>query len=389
VAGTPGKVVEHCRAVAAVGRALALAVAPHVNELDASLVEIGCLLHDLTRLQPHHARLAEELLTNLGLPHLGEIVGQHMVIRPQEPRRPEPTEAELVYLADKLVADDAIVGLAERQARALRNVGPEATAAQRIRDRVADARLIAQKVTAVTGRPLEDILSEAMMQSGQEAMRQNGARRRGAQGDLEVFLVRHPESAGQNRKRFLGRADPDLGADGERQAEQLAGTLMEITGGVCFDAIYTSDLRRCLRTAQIVARGCRTPVQAVPWLREIDVGLWEGLSRDEAKRDFPQEHRRREHDLTGEPFPGGESFKDLQDRVMPPLLRLLDDALEAGRRRVLIVGHKGVNRVILARVLRLPLEALFSIEQDYSGIAIVRVDKDPGDGLRFSLVRRS
>ncbi len=120
-------------------------------------------------------------------------------------------------------------------------------------------------------------------------------------------------------------------------------------------------------------------VRAERWLREIDVGLWEGLTWEEAGQAYPVEHAEREQDVVGRPFPQGESFADLQARVIPQFLRLIDASLAAGHRRVLIVGHKGVNRVILAHFFGLPLEGIFSIEQDYCAVTELRVSRSPAD----------
>ena len=61
------------------------ALKPHLPGLDVALVRAGCLLHDIARVLPHHALLAQEVLTNLGLPRLGAVVGEHMVIHPERP----------------------------------------------------------------------------------------------------------------------------------------------------------------------------------------------------------------------------------------------------------------------------------------------------------------
>ncbi len=137
--------------------------------------------------------------------------------------------------------------------------------------------------------------------------------------------------------------------------------------------VYSSDLRRAVRTAEIVAENCGAAVQTERWLREIDVGLWEGLSWEEARQDYPVEHLERERDVVGQPFPEGESFRDLQARVVPGFVRLTENSLAAGHRRVLVVGHKGVNRVILAHFRGLPLEDLFSIEQDFCAVTVLRL----------------
>jgi molybdenum cofactor cytidylyltransferase len=363
-AGAPANVVKHCRAVAAVGTRLAEALRPRLPALDVDLVRAGCLLHDMARLLPDHATLAQEMLANLGLPRLGAVVGRHMKLAPGPSEMPEITDAELVYLADKLVADDELVGLDARESRALEKIGSSPEMAETIRARIWDARVIAEKVATVLGRPVFEALDDL-----QEGVRQADCARR----ELSIFLARHAEPSAAGGRRFLGQADPELGAVGEEQAKGLANELMATIAGACLDAVYSSDLRRCLRTGEIVARECGVTVAAEPWLREIDVGLWEGLTWEEARQAYPVEHAQREQEVIGRPFPQGESFTDLQTRVIPQFLRLVDASLAAGHRHVLIVGHKGVNRVILAHVLGLPLEGIFSIEQDYCAVTELRI----------------
>ena len=185
----------------------------------------------------------------------------------------------------------------------------------------------------------------------------------------------------------MGQADPGLGAVGEEQAKGLANEVMATTAGGCLDVVYSSDLRRCLRTAEIVAEECGAAVRAEPWLREIDVGAWEGLTWEEARQAYPVEHAERERDVIGRPFPQGESFADLQARVIPQFLRLIDASLAAGHRQVLVVGHKGVNRVILAHFSGLPLEGIFSIEQDYCAVTELRVATDAAGGSGCLAIR--
>jgi molybdenum cofactor cytidylyltransferase len=364
-AGTPPNIVRHCRTAATVGVAVAEALKPHLPALDVDLVRAGCLLHDIARLFPHHATLAAALLTDLGLPRLGAVVGEHMVIDPKFPAAPAITEAELVYLADKTVTEGEIVGLDERLARTVRKMRPSSEIAQRIAERIADGRTIAAKVGAVLGQPLEETLR------GVELPREAQVR------TMRVYLARHARPEGPEDRRYRGQADLPLGAAGRERAHGLAGSLMTLTGGACFDAVFASDLSRCLETAEIAAGadGCTSPVRTEPGLREIDVGLWEDLTWEEAKQRFPAEHAAREADLTSAPFPGGESFAGLRDRVLPAFERLLASSLAAGHRRVLVVAHKGVNRVILAHLQGIPLSHIFSIEQDYCAVTLLKVDR--------------
>ena len=65
----------------------------------------------------------------------------------------------------------------------------------------------------------------------------------------------------------------------------------------------------------------------------------------------------------------------MRDRVVPRFERLLEASLAAGHRRVLVVGHKGVNRVMLAHLQGIPLRGIFSIEQDYCAVTLLKVDR--------------
>ncbi len=222
-----------------------------------------------------------------------------------------------------------------------------------------------------------------------------------------VYLIRHAEPALPNReKRFVGRSDPPLSTTGIEQARRLANRLCRVH----FDSIHSSDLRRCLDTARIIADGeaktgsrrqndepsqaiipeetqppVAPPILANPQLREIDAGLWEWLTFDEAQRLHPREFSEREHDLTGYRFPGGESFHDLRDRVVPAFKRIIN----GGGENILVVAHLGVNRVLLCEFLGLPLEELFSIKQGYADIDLIKATALPDRSHRIEVVTAS
>jgi broad specificity phosphatase PhoE len=181
-----------------------------------------------------------------------------------------------------------------------------------------------------------------------------------------IYVARHarPELP-DDEFRFMGQADAPLGSVGVRQAQQLAERL----ASVGLDAVYSSDLARALVTAQIVGDRCALPVRIEPRLREIDAGLWEGLTPEQAQQRYPEEHARREADLLGCPFPGGESFHDVDRRV----LAALSDIVARGEEKVLVVAHLGVNRLLLCHLLDLPLSELFSIRQHYCEVRSVPV----------------
>ncbi len=195
---------------------------------------------------------------------------------------------------------------------------------------------------------------------------------------MAVYLIRHTEFVVfDDQKRFSGQADPPLSSSGIEHAHRLADRLRQVH----FDSVHSSDLQRCLQTAEVIARASGVPVRPDIRLREIDTGLWEGLTFEGAKTQYPFEYSERERDLVGYRFPGGESFRDLHERVFPAFAQIVDEGGES----ILVVGHRGVNRVLLCDFLGLPLESLFSIEQDYGCVNLVRASRLPNGARRFEV----
>ena len=67
---------------------------------------------------------------------------------------------------------------------------------------------------------------------------------------------------------------------------------------------------------------------------------------------------------------------DARDAHHDTAWRLLDDAIAAGLEQVLVVGHKGVNRVIVAQLMGLELDQLFTLEQECCAVTLLRVTRD-------------
>jgi CTP:molybdopterin cytidylyltransferase MocA len=149
----PPAVAAHCRAVADVALRMAEALNAAGAGLDLGLVRGAALVHDMLRGAPDHAVRGGALLRALDVPLMAEVVEAHMdiVVKAEGPVR----EAEVVYLADKLVKADRFVGLDERFGERLeqKTAAPQARSAAR--RRLDAARAIAGRVRAATGRSLE------------------------------------------------------------------------------------------------------------------------------------------------------------------------------------------------------------------------------------------
>ena len=152
-----------------------------------------------------------------------------------------------------------------------------------------------------------------------------------------LLLARHGETDWNRAHRWQGHADRPLTDRGRAQAGALAERLADIA----LDAVYSSDLRRARETAQAVARAHGLDVVELPELREVNVGSWQGLTRDEAETRFPHGFRRWFAGGTG--WEDGETYAEMSARVLAAVVRIATDHRGG---RVLIVSHGGPIRAI-------------------------------------------
>lgn len=159
-----------------------------------------------------------------------------------------------------------------------------------------------------------------------------------------IFLARHGQSEWNGKKRISGQMDPPLSQKGMQQAKALAKVLQDEH----LSAIYTSTLARTIETAEPTAVSHQIRIQKKAALKEIHFGILQGRFRDqrdpEAERFWVERTKER---LTYR-IPEGETFPELEQRVIPCLNNVLKS--EAGE-AVLIVGHRNTNRVILGALM--------------------------------------
>jgi probable phosphoglycerate mutase len=192
-----------------------------------------------------------------------------------------------------------------------------------------------------------------------------------------VYLLRHGEPDLAGEKRFVGQVDPPLNEKGLEQA-RLWRRELEIEE---FDRICCSDLIRSHQTAEIIAADQPERLTVMRQLREIDLGAWDGLLMSEVQERFALEWKQRGENLASYRPPEGESFGDLQGRVVPLFEELVADT--SGN--LLVVGHAGVNRVWLCHILGIPLNNLFRLAQDYGRLSIVDCTGKPLRLITFNI----
>ena len=188
-----------------------------------------------------------------------------------------------------------------------------------------------------------------------------------------VYLARHGQSESNRERRLCGQLDPALSALGLEQSRQLARVLADAP----LKAIFTSTLKRTAQMAEPTALARGLPALALAGLRELSLGALEGRFRDERDPEAQALWRRRKADPARFRAPGGESFQDLEARVLPALGEILASASSGA---ALIVGHRESNRALLKgllgwsteRVLEAKLRNHFVYDIDVDARAVVR-----------------
>lgn len=179
-----------------------------------------------------------------------------------------------------------------------------------------------------------------------------------------LFLARHGQVENFSEGTYNGHKDVDITELGVRQMEAVADRLKDEN----LAGVYSSDLIRTERGADIIAAGHGLIPKLRFTLRELNVNLWEGLTANEIEEKFPGAFGEWRKNIADYRIPGGESIRDMSGRVIPALKEILN----ANRgKNVVVVAHGAVNRVLLADAMGLDLNNIYSIEQDYGCLNII------------------
>ncbi|MBP7793132.1 MAG: histidine phosphatase family protein [Candidatus Goldbacteria bacterium] len=151
---------------------------------------------------------------------------------------------------------------------------------------------------------------------------------------MHVYLIRHGETDWNDRLLFQGHTDVSLNKNGIRQAEYIADELKNVN----FDVVFSSDLKRALKTAQIIKKttGFKGNIIKTKDLRERNYGSFEGKNYEIFR------YNRKDFD--------GETDRNFFKRIDNFFNSIIKR--HAGK-NVVIVTHGGVVRRIISEVLGL------------------------------------
>ena len=185
----------------------------------------------------------------------------------------------------------------------------------------------------------------------------------------QFVVIRHGETHWNTQGRMQGHLDSPLTPSGERQVARVARELR----GETFHHFAASDLGRTIATARAMSEDVPLPIALDPSLRERHLGAFEGLTLEEARGVYPEDARRFSERDPEHRVPGGESIRDVSERVVACFEALA--RTHAGG-HVLVITHGGVLDVLCrhARGLELSRSRDFGLPN----AAINRLEHEAG-----------
>lgn len=163
---------------------------------------------------------------------------------------------------------------------------------------------------------------------------------------VDVYIMRHGQTEANVEQILIGRGDSPFTAEGWQQPARVAEHLKQVSLSV----IYSSPMDRALRTSELVLEAFGQPIrlETEVAIAEIDAGDFSGLSFEQIRQRVPDVRS-----LVEFPYPGGESWTDVQDRTLRFVWELESRHEDEA---VLLVTHAGVISVLVAESLKQPVE---------------------------------
>ena len=167
--------------------------------------------------------------------------------------------------------------------------------------------------------------------------------------ETEIILIRHGETEWNSQQRMQGHSNSELSSVGKTQIQALGQWMKNVP----FDLIYSSDSLRAKQTAEAITQFSGHELKIDLRLREKNLGVFEGLTSEEARERHPEVFRLFKTAGSKYVIDEGESTQQLQDRA----LEIVDEIrIKHPEEHVLLVTHGGFIRVVMKHSLGLSLE---------------------------------
>lgn len=154
-----------------------------------------------------------------------------------------------------------------------------------------------------------------------------------------LIFVRHAEAEGNINRVFHGWTDSDITEKGHIQAKLVAERLKNFK----IDVLYSSSLKRTLKTAEYISKAIGLPVIRTDKLKEINGGDWENVPWSVLPEKWPDAYDSWENKPYIHQMPNGESMKEFQERLVNEIETIINN--NKGK-KICIVTHGTAIRVL-------------------------------------------
>ena len=184
-----------------------------------------------------------------------------------------------------------------------------------------------------------------------------------------LLFIRHGTTYWNNLFRYQGHTDIELNEEGIEQARAVKNRLVQYQ----LDAIYSSDLSRAVQTAQIIAAPHNLPIKTYSELREINFGVWEGLTYQDLEQRFPElltTWLEAPHLLA---IPGGETFTEVQRRALKCICEIVSIHPQGN---IAVVTHGGTIAALICGLLNEPLSGMWKYKQKNASLTTFQIENN-------------
>jgi probable phosphoglycerate mutase len=178
--------------------------------------------------------------------------------------------------------------------------------------------------------------------------------------ETRIFLVRHGQTEWNLQNRLQGNKDSPLTPGGIQQALEVKESLEQFT----IDHAYVSPLKRARDTIEIILKDREVEIAIKDNLREINLGPWEGKTRQETALSHPDEYLAFWKKLDLFNLPGADTFQELQYRIVEEFESIFTNGKNTNN---LVVSHWIAIKVALAHYSSTPLSHLPEISDPVNG----------------------
>lgn len=179
-----------------------------------------------------------------------------------------------------------------------------------------------------------------------------------------IFLIRHGQSEWNHLNKIQGQKNTLLTELGKKQALYLGNRLIDEK----IDIIYTSDLNRAYNTAEIISKKINKPLIVNESIREINFGLWEGLTIEDIKNHYKDEYSiwLKEPDKLN--IQGFENLISLQERAMKSINEIIS---ENHGKNIAIVSHGAILKTMILGLLSIDISHYKNISLSNVSLSII------------------